>query len=202
MENVSNKAALIIFTKNPVLGKVKTRVAKDAGDEKALEIYKELLTITRALAVSVKCDVLVYYSDKIVSDEWDTILCHKKQQVGDDLGQRMSQAFKESFDEYDRLFLIGSDCPYINSETVHEAFSVLNTHDLVLGPVTDGGYFGIGMNKHVPEVFQDVTWSSEHVLGQTIEIADNLDMEISLLDTLDDIDHYDDWLIYQSSTGL
>lgn len=197
MANENLKSALIIFTKNPELGKVKTRVAKDAGDVKALEIYKELLRITRELAASVNVDVLVYYSNQIVSDEWDTISCIKKQQHGDDLGIRMSNALKESFDTYDQLFLIGSDCPYINTETIEEAFRVLDQHDLVIGPVTDGGYFGIGMKAYNPQIFEGVAWSSEHVLRQTLDIADDLELEISLLDTLDDIDHYEDWLTYQ-----
>lgn len=197
IETVKTRDALIIFIKNSKLGQVKTRIAKDTDDAQALDIYEKLLTITLNLAKSLDCDIIVYYSDEIVADAWDHIPCIKKLQSGKDLGERMHHAFKECLSDYDKLLLIGSDCPYITTADIQLAFRSLTKSDLVLGPVMDGGYYLIGMKKLEPALFKNIAWSTDKVLNQTMEIADNLELTFGLLDTYDDIDHYKDWIEYQ-----
>src|SRR5690554_950545 len=94
----TSKKALIIFTRNPELGKCKTRLAKTIGDENALEVYKFLLSHTASIAEQVKADRYVFYSENIIKDDlWDIGTFRKKLQNGDDLGQRMKNAFVELF---------------------------------------------------------------------------------------------------------
>ena len=115
-----NKNLLLIFTRNPELGKVKTRLAKTVGNETALEIYKYLLQKTRDISLQVSSDREVYYSVKIRSNDiWDSKNYQKNQQVGEDLGIRMQNAFKNGFDAgYKKVVIIGSDLYDLTSENI------------------------------------------------------------------------------------
>ena len=91
---ISQKQLLIIFIKNPELGKVKTRLAKTMGEKKALEIYKSLLSHTHAITKNVNTDKAVFYSDYVDhSDQWEDSIYLKKVQKGSNLGERMLNAF-------------------------------------------------------------------------------------------------------------
>lgn len=197
MDQPKTKDALIVFVKNPELGKVKTRISKTSSDQEALAIYKELLDVILTLCSTLTCDIIVYYSDKIVPDEWDSISCIKKIQRGNDLGDRMNNAFAESLKNYDKLLLIGSDCPYILKSDIELGFRSLNKSDLVLGPAMDGGYYLIGMKKLEPSLFKNISWSTDKVLTQTMEIADELELVFGLLDTYEDIDTFKEWQTYK-----
>ena len=107
----TSKKALIIFTRNPELGKVKTRLAKTIGDEAALEIYKFLLSHTEKITKDLKVDKYLFYSENIHRDDlWNSDVFRKKLQKGEDLGERMQEAFSDLFDMgYERLVIIGSD---------------------------------------------------------------------------------------------
>ena len=93
--------ALLIFTRNPQLGKVKTRLAKTFGDKKALEVYKDLLLHTMEATKDLDCDVFVFYDEKIEeNDIWSTKIYHKFVQSGKDLGEKMQNAFQKLFALY------------------------------------------------------------------------------------------------------
>lgn len=198
-EKVKNKA-LAIFIKNPELGKAKTRIAKDSSDEIALSIYSKLLNITRTLCNKVKTNRYVFYSQFIdESDEWTTNSFNKKLQGGSNLGEKMSNGFQVLFTEqYNKVLLIGSDCPYITEEIINEAYSSLDKHDFVFGPTYDGGYYLIGMKEFRPIIFSNIEWSTEHVLNKSLERAASIGCKYHLLPTLQDIDHLDDWEKYKS----
>jgi hypothetical protein len=101
----------MIFSKNPILGKVKTRLARSVGDEKALEIYRLLLKHTRDITKPILCDRVVYYSDFInCEDLWSHESFLKKKQTGQDLGERMANAFKDQLNEHKSCVIIGTDC--------------------------------------------------------------------------------------------
>ena len=71
-----------------------------------------------------------------------------------DLGQRMERAFQENFQKnYRHIVLVGTDCPQMTAFHVKEAFYSLKTHDMVIGPSEDGGYYLIGLSKMVPDLF-------------------------------------------------
>lgn len=190
--------ALIIFIKNLVPGKVKTRLAKDAGDTTALEIYKNLMDHTRLVVSHIDATRLLFYSDRVERlDSWPERKYSKNLQTGDDLGERMFNAFKQAT-EYDKKIIIGSDCPGITPALIEEAFTALDYHDVVIGPAVDGGYYLIGMNNLIPEVFQNIPWSTDQVLFETIKILQQKRLLYKLLTPLRDVDSLEDW---QSEKG-
>ncbi|MDG3584023.1 TIGR04282 family arsenosugar biosynthesis glycosyltransferase [Galbibacter pacificus] len=189
---MKEKNILIIFTRNPRLGKVKTRLAKTIGNKKALEIYTLLLKKTAEVTAKVKADRVVYYSEDIVEDAvWSPAYFSKKIQKGNDLGERMMQAFKENFSKgYKNAVIIGSDMFDITPNHIEEAFQKLNTHNAVIGPAQDGGYYLLGLKKMHAELFQHKKWGTNSVLRDTLEDLKTVD--VALLEELNDIDEYND----------
>ena len=186
--------ALIIFIKNPELGKVKTRIAKELGDDAALMIYRELLEITQNSARQANCQRILFYSDFIdESDEWDNSLYSKELQQGDDLGERMKNAFAFVFNNYAIKYavIIGSDCPHLATWHIERAFSGLGTHDFSLGPAQDGGYYLLGMRELHGEIFENKTWSTSTVLADTHNQIRAMRKSCYLLPSLADVDTID-----------
>lgn len=191
-----NKNALIIFAKNPVLGKVKTRLARETGDEKALEIYKLLLGNTYRQTKEIVCDKYLFLSDSTDKNIYDS---NFKQMIqsGKDLGERMSNAFVNIFEKgFEKAIIIGTDCPELNSEIIYEAFDKLNEHDIVIGPAGDGGYYLIGLNKPDKSLFENIKWSSGEVLDMTKDKIKTSGKNYFLLKELNDIDEAKDLINY------
>ncbi len=188
------KNALIIFVRNPVLGKVKTRLAATIGNEKTLMLYNHLLQHTHAITKNLTVAKFVYYADYINEDDlWNGN--EKRLQQGDDLGERMKNAFTELFDAgFKNICIIGSDCYELTSNILADAFEKLKTADIVAGPVTDGGYYILGMNKPVTDFFINKEWSTGTVFGDTLKDAAALNFTLHQLPLLQDIDTEDDLL--------
>lgn len=188
------KELLIVFTKNPDKGKVKTRLARSVGENKALSIYQKLLWHTHKVVNDLAMDKCVAYSEYIdQQDIWENDRFQKCLQSGDSLGSKMHNALEEGFRKsYDRICLIGSDIFELTSSIVEQAFHNLHNHDLVIGPALDGGYYLIGMNHPLPEVFTNIPWGSEKVLDKTLDQANKLSLNIAQLPTLNDIDVVED----------
>ena len=192
------KNAIIIFVRNPELGKVKTRLAEEIGDEPTLQVYKKLLQHTHDIACSLECDKFVYYADHIAeNDLWEDDLFEKKRQEGAQLGDKMMLAFVELFEQgYSKLVIIGSDCPGLTTQLIEEAFAKHETSDVVIGPSRDGGYYLLGLAHLIPELFKNKKWSTGTVLADTIRDTFNLRKTCSLLpelwdiDTAEDLDYY------------
>lgn len=191
---MQNKKALLLFTKNPELGKCKTRLAKTIGDVKALEIYIKLLEHTREIVIPVDVDKFVFYSETIErEDDWDNAVFQKRIQNGDDLGQKMQNAFRDLFQlNYDSVCIIGSDCYELNSETINQSFIALESKDVVIGPTYDGGYYLLGMKKLHAALFENKNWSTETVYSDTITDFEQLGLSYSNLVKLTDIDEEKD----------
>lgn len=187
-----SKNLLLIFTRNPELGKTKTRLAKTIGDEKALEIYKLLLQQTKTVTKDLSCDKAVYYSVKIrENDIWDETIYQKHQQKGEDLGVRMENAFSNGFNAgYEKVMIVGSDLFDLTPKHINEAFEKLNSNDVVMGPAEDGGYYLLGMKKNHPAVFKNKEWGTSSVRKDTLN--DLKKHSVFLLDELNDIDVYED----------
>ena len=187
------KQLLIIFVKNPQLGKVKTRLAADVGDERALEIYCRLISKTHEVTKSGGFDKWVFYSDvREENDLWQSGY-EKKLQQGGNLGERISNAFQAGFEHgYNRVCIIGSDCYELDTDTISNAFKELDNHDFVIGPANDGGYYLLGMNTFYSELFLGVDWSTEKVLDQTIAGVTKAEKQYHLLPVLTDIDTLED----------
>jgi uncharacterized protein len=188
--------ALLVFVKNPILGEVKTRLAQTVGEVKALSIYEQLLTLTCDVARSVVAQRFVYYSSFINNnDQWHADLFNKKNQVNGDLGLRMKMAFADAFAlGHSKVVLIGSDCYHLTQEIIDKAYNALQENEVVIGPAFDGGYYLIGMNRPILELFDDITWSSERVLTQTKVKLTQFKVSYTLLEQLNDIDEFCDLL--------
>lgn len=187
-----SKNLLLIFTRNPELGKAKTRLAKTIGNEKALEIYKLLLQKTKTVTKDLSCDKAVYYSVKIrENDIWDETVYQKHQQKGEDLGIRMENAFLNGFNAgYEKVIIIGSDLFDLTPKHINDAFEKLNANDIVLGPAEDGGYYLLGMKQNHTAVFKNKEWGTSSVRKDTLNDLKN--NTVYLLEELNDIDVYDD----------
>ena len=187
-----SKNLLIIFTRNPELGKVKTRLANAIGNENALTIYKTLLEKTEQTVRHLNCDKAVYYSVKVREhDIWDASIYQKHLQQGDNLGVRMHNAFAEAFsNNYDKVATIGSDLFDLKPEHINQAFTKLDTNDFVIGPAHDGGYYLLAMKLLYSQVFKNKAWGTSTVFKDTMNDLKN--KSTHLLETLNDIDVYDD----------
>ncbi len=188
--------ALIIFIKNPIRGKVKTRIAATVGDDEALAIYQKLLDFTKKTTLSVTVKRYLFYSEAIENnDTWSLDFFDKKQQYGANLGERMKNAFESVFSEgYTKVAIIGSDCLELSPEILNNAFEKLEKNDFVIGPADDGGYYLIGMNHFMPSVFDNIQWSEAKVFDDTVEKINRLNKKYSCLPTLSDTDTEIDWL--------
>ena len=183
---------LLILTRNPEIGKCKTRLAAAVGDKIALEIYKFLLDCTVGFTHDLQVEKWVYYSEEIWKEDiWDNTVYRKKLQIGRELGDRMLNAFREGFRAgFERIIIIGSDMYHLSQTELEEAFCKLNDHDYVVGPAEDGGYYLLGM-KHLNEkLFQNKTWGTDTVLASTLQ--DMNGAKIALLNERNDVDYYED----------
>lgn len=189
--------SLIIFIKNPALGKVKTRLAATIGNEAALAVYHKLSQRTREVSLALEVPRHLFYSDFIDHDDaWDNVLFTKKKQQGLDLGERMHLAFVETLQTSNKAVIIGSDCPLLTPEIIQLAFDQLDQHPFVLGPALDGGYYLLGMRQPAPALFENMAWSTEHVAKITLERVAERGMSCYLLPALPDIDVEKDWQKY------
>lgn len=183
---------LIIFTRNPVLGKCKTRLAATIGAQAALEIYKFLLAHTATVTSSLGATKWVCYSEDIPADDlWARGPFIRKKQEGEDLGERMKNAFDEAFKNgFESVIIIGSDLYDIKTSDLETAFEMLKEKDFVIGPAADGGYYLLGMSHFTPEVFENKEWGTDAVLAATM--ADLKGKDVQRLPIRNDVDVYED----------
>ncbi len=191
-ETITSKNLLLIFTRNPEFGKVKTRLARDIGHQAALDIYKFLLAHTAKICTPLDTEKAVYYSEEIPNNDlWNATVFQKKKQIGEDLGERMQNAFAEGFHlGYSKIIIIGSDLYDIETKDLEQAFKVLNNHEIVIGPAEDGGYYLLGMKQLHPKLFKNKNWGTATVLQDTINELKKSNYK--LLEKRNDVDLYSD----------
>ncbi len=192
------KRAVIVFAKAPRPGYVKTRLAADLGPDEAVRIYRTLGRRTLDALRSGSESVFVYYDppDPEALAEIQAWLgsdrIEYRPQVSGDLGERMARAFDERLAEADRVCIVGTDVPGIGPGTLEEAFRSLETHDVVVGPATDGGYYLVGLRETRPELFREIPWSTGAVLETTLARAREVGADVGLLATRTDVDTKED----------
>lgn len=183
--------ALIIFVRKPELGKVKTRLAAQIGNEKALQIYHQLLDHTRTVVTETSCDPFVFVTETQEGEYWKGFSM-EIQSMGD-LGVKMHDAFEFLFDKgYAKVVIIGSDCPELSQVHLEKAYQLLDQHDLVIGPASDGGYYLLGMKKLYPLLWKDKNWSTPSVYQNTISTIQKLQLSFGELEVLNDLDEEKD----------
>ena len=189
---LKNKPLVLVFCKNQIIGKVKSRLALKIGQKKAFLIYSELVNKTATIVNSLSSEVHVYYSDYIEeNDKFNSSKIKKFIQKGNNLGDRMINALSISFKNFSPVVIIGSDLWKLKISDIEDAFRILKNKNVVIGPSTDGGYYLIGMNYLDTKIFENKNWGQESVLNDTIrDIRDKTSLD--LLDKKTDIDTYDD----------
>jgi rSAM/selenodomain-associated transferase 1 len=167
-------------------------LAADIGEEKALAVYRDLLEKTCRETKKLKgVRRLLYYSNFIDNDDdWSSDIFKKRLQSKGDLGGKMQTAFQESMDE--KTVIIGSDCYDLTTQHIESAFQKLDESDVVIGPANDGGYYLLGMSNYYPRLFEDINWSTKRVLKQTLQQAKSLNLKVSFLEELVDLDTFSD----------
>jgi len=186
---------LIIFTRYPQPGEVKTRLIPTLGSRRAARLQKEMTRHAMAwastLGGSASLSVEVHFtggSKKLMRRCFASQLPYRHQGEGD-LGRRMREAFRDAFRSgVDRAVIIGTDCPALSPDTIDTALKRLRQNDVVLGPATDGGYYLIGLGRELPRIFENIPWGTGEVLEATLARAKHLNLSISLLETLHDVD--------------
>lgn len=192
----STPPALVVFLKAPQPGKVKTRLAAELGDEIACAAYVQLVETLLGRIGDLEAVELCHAPDEAQEaiKSWTRPGWTLADQGEGDLGQRMQRAFERKFaDGAGRVVLIGSDCPWVNSGDIQQAWESLQTKDLVLGPAKDGGYWLIGLRTPQPALFNDIPWSTDQVLAETLERAKRLGLSVQLLRELTDVDTMEEW---------
>lgn len=178
---------LIVFARHPELGKVKTRLAKEIGDAKALTVYHELLTITLSVVKTTGNSYKVYWASSGNSEKEEI-------QKGNDLGEKMFNAINKELNIAEKVCLIGTDTPEISKDILEMAFEALQNFDIVFGPAKDGGYYLIGMKINpIPELFLNKEWSHDKVLEEALDTCSKNNISTYLLPELSDIDTLEDF---------
>ena len=192
---MNNKNCLVIFCKNPDTQKVKTRLAKEIGKEKAVEIYKKILDEIITKNKNSDYDLILYIKgDENYFSKYNLLT---KQQVEGDLGKKMLTCFEDELKNYDKVVIVGSDMPEIDTKMIDNVFKKLDEFKLVFGPAYDGGYYLIAQKKPL-DVFID-KWSHANGMRQTLDIALNKKYKFYLLeekrdiDTKNDLEYYDEF---------
>lgn len=179
---------ILLFAKAPVLGNVKTRLATDIGDERALILYKAFLLDVLQAVKETRLPFMIFFTPETEKDELISFLgkdYHYKPQEGKDLGERIANAFKYVFKKgVDKAILIGSDTVDITSEALVASFEILEKNDAVVGPTIDGGFYLIGFKKEAfkSRYFENIEWSSNTTF---LNLMNNL-RDIRYLDLLDE----------------
>lgn len=198
-----DRTALVIFAKAPIPGQVKTRLCPPLTPDEAATLHGsfvlDTLERTKAAVTRFKLPLDRYLACAPSSTHVFFKIMEERQgvrlidQVGDTVGMRMHQTFETLFAQgYRQVIMVGTDVPSLPLEQYKQACALIASHDLVLGPALDGGYYLIGLTRPMPDLFTGIPWSTEQVLRLTQEKAQALKLRVALTDPWRDVDTADD----------
>jgi len=209
IKDVADKLVLF-FAKCPESGNVKSRLAAELGNETATEIYRcFVLDILDMLSKSGFSFNICFYPPHSADNmkEWLGSEFSYMPQHGRDLGDRMRNALATVFSKgHKYAVVIGSDIPDIPKELIGEALISLETHDAVIGPSFDGGYYLIGFRQDsfLPDAFDGIEWGGEAVFEDTLNILKNRGRITHVLKKWRDVDRHEDIkkLVHENKSEL
>ncbi len=199
---------MIVFLRAPEKGRVKTRLAREVGENKALALYKAFVQKTLLAVERSGMDhrICFFPADKqALVAGWLGPDHGYMPQLGNDLGQRMGNALAAIFDQgAPKAILVGTDIPDINSHHLLKAMDLLDQKQVVIGPSLDGGYWLIGFQREgfCPNLFLQVDWGTETVFSSTLEKCKAANLSPGLLPALQDIDSLEDLQTFQKNKLL
>ena len=192
---------LLLLTKAPDPGQVKTRLIPLLGEAAAAELYAQLVHDCLTMCTAL-CPVDLWCSPSTGHAFFQQ--CHQQYQAtlytqaSGDLGERMSQAIQTTLAQADYVVLIGADCPTLTAKDLITAFDALEAGtDVVIGPAEDGGYYLIGMREHHATIFVDVPWSTSDVFSLTKNRLREHHLRVHELPERKDLDTPDDYAVYK-----
>ena len=193
-----SRSRIIVFAREPSLGKVKSRLASEIGAQEALAVYQAMLLRLGELLAGAQVAEWDLWVTSNISHENFLSICNKKNiylQNGQDLGVKMYGAIRQTLldKNVENVILIGTDCPSLTKDYLNQALLALNSgSDVVLGPAEDGGYVLVGMRRPIAAVFEGIPWGSGEVMQRTLITLRANDLSYRLLDTLWDVDGPED----------
>jgi hypothetical protein len=213
----SPQQIIILFTRYPRAGKVKTRLIDRLGPQGAAALHdqltNEVINTLQPVLQARQAELRIAYCGGSEQEmrTWLGNDIFLQIQQGKDLGERMLHAFEQAWKQgAKKVLLIGSDCPGINPSIIKSGLRHLETHDLVLGPAADGGYYLIGLSAHIQALssgqeygllFQNIDWGTGQVLQQTLNQAKQAGLSFALLPELHDIDRPEDLVHFHYHPG-
>lgn len=187
-------AGLVVFLRVAEKGKVKTRLAATLGHAQALDVYKNLVSLTLDIVTRSGIPTYLFYAEGLPpANERDDRFSYHIQVTGD-LGSRMADALSFVLTLHQKALIIGSDCPGLTPEILREGCRSLDENDIVLGPAGDGGYYLLGCREVYPVLFENIKWSTPSVLDHTIKKIREANLSFRLMELLHDIDTAEDWI--------
>jgi rSAM/selenodomain-associated transferase 1 len=197
------RQTLVLFVREPLLGRGKRRLARDIGDVAAVQFERLMIAgLLRRLAADTRWQLRIAVTPDSACSRarhWYARVAAAAGQGNGDLGARMRRALANS--PPGPVVLVGSDIPALRAHHIAEAFRLLGCHDLVFGPAEDGGFWLVGARhpQHLPPLFEQVRWSSPHALADTLAGLSRR-IRIGFAATLDDVD--DGTSYYRLTTGF
>ena len=186
---------ICLMLKAPRAGTVKTRLAKTIGAEEACFVYRRLAE-HQVAQIPETCALEIHYAPAEARDEMHAWLgAHVFiEQPGGDLGNRLRHAMAGAFARgAGGVFLIAGDCPCVTRAVILEAETLLKTHDAVIGPADDGGYYLLAMKAPQSRLLEEITWSTEVVFQETMARVAELGLHCAVLPSFPDIDDREGW---------
>ena len=190
--------SILFFVRYPEKGRVKTRLETHLDQDKILSLYRCFVEDILSTLHRMEYPVSVCYwpPERVVDMQaWLGSSLAYCPQKGEDIGQRMQNAFTNAFaNGVDHAILLGSDFPDLDPVILDQAFDALSQNDVTLGPAVDGGYYLIGFNCHtfLKDIFTGIPWGTEQVLGETLKKIEHAGMKVHLLPEWQDIDTFED----------
>ena len=197
------RARLLLLTKAPDPGQVKTRLIPLLGEDAAAALYSQLVHDCLGMCTAAALSPVDIWCSPSSDHPFFQQCKHRYQatlhtQLPGDLGQRMSQAIRTTLEKADYVAVIGADCPGLCPADLVAAFDALNTGaDVVIGPAEDGGYYLIGMRHHHASLFADIPWSTRAVLPITEERIRRQNLRLHTLPLRKDLDTPEDYAVYR-----
>ncbi|HJW86192.1 MAG TPA: TIGR04282 family arsenosugar biosynthesis glycosyltransferase [Candidatus Brocadiaceae bacterium] len=199
MNDLKTTVVILEFAKYPQPGHVKTRLAASLGFEEACRIYDAMAQKTHHELLKLQgqgeARVIVYAdgADRQKISGWLRGAYDIWLQPDGDIGARLEYAFCKAFEMgFQTVMAVGTDCPGLTAEKIQEAVGQMKRFDVVIVPATDGGYVLIGTNAFQPDLFRQITWSSNQTLEQTLQRAKAKNMSVALLGPETDVDTVED----------
>ncbi|MEL6129108.1 MAG: TIGR04282 family arsenosugar biosynthesis glycosyltransferase [Cyanobacteria bacterium J06627_3] len=187
----------MLFTRYPEAGNTKTRLIPRLGAVRAAELQRWMTASMAQEMASLRPDIdrQVHFSGGGLSQmqTWLGRQFTYLPQFAGGLGTRLHQAFMGNFKAgMEAVVAIGADCPQLSTRHFEQAFRQLKSHDVVLGPAADGGYYLIGLSGPQARLFEDIPWGTGEVFERTVAIATSLNLSIATLEELRDVDRPED----------